>query len=244
VAAGNFLDGYAYEDKLLSLHEVVELIDSSVAHGKPYSLSRFGHAEISEMAYDTEPGLAEDMEYYRKYNGVTASPDRMQRELVEAFRLATTAGLLIRSEDRSGAEYTRKTFARLGLEFGTICSAFVTHQMVKLPFFWDWVRQYRIALVGRRAQEAASVFGRRGVEVTSAATLPNYDGLPAAYEALAQDDDWQIALISAGVPATLLAPRIARATSRVAIDFGHALDLLVDGPAFDFEAKVKELSGE
>jgi hypothetical protein len=38
----------------------------------------------------------------------------------------------------------------------------------------------------------------------------------------------EIALISAGIPATILAPIISKLNQKVAIDFGHALDIILD----------------
>ncbi|MCY9668265.1 GT-D fold domain-containing glycosyltransferase [Paenibacillus alginolyticus] len=232
-----FNENFSYERYLLTIEEVLECIDTAVAEGTSYSLARFGHAEIAEL--QVFPDLYWGMEYYRKYNGVTRG--NLKIELMEAFKSCTTAGILPTLEDASGAEYSRQTFLSLGLEFYTICSAWATHHMVRLPYFWDWVRPYRLVLVGRRAAEAAPIFASKGVAVVDAVMLSDYEQLEQVYQQLCRVGGWNIALIAAGVPATLLAPRLANATGKVAIDFGHAIDLIIDGEDFDFEGLVKKL---
>ncbi|WP_282943035.1 GT-D fold domain-containing glycosyltransferase [Paenibacillus sp. RC67] len=232
-----FTEDFSYERYLLKIEEVLECIDTAVTEGTPYSLARFGHAEIAEL--QESPELYRGMEYYRKYNGVTRG--NLKQELVEAFKSCTTAGILPTLEDMSGAEYSRQAFRNLGLEFYTICSAWITHHMTRFPFFWGWVRPYRLVLVGRRAAEAAPIFASKGVTVVDTVMLSDYEQLEQAYQHLCQVGGWDIALIAAGVPATLLAPRLANATGKVAIDFGHALDLIIDGEDFDFEGLVKRL---
>ncbi|MDG0793844.1 GT-D fold domain-containing glycosyltransferase [Cohnella ginsengisoli] len=234
-----FTKDFSYEKYMLTIDEVIECIDTAVQQRKPYSLARFGHAEIAELR--EIPDLYQNMTYYRHYNGLENQDVRV--ELIKAFLSATTVGVLPTFADMSGAAQSRQTFVKLGLGFHTICSAWITHRIAELPNFWNWMKQYRVMLVGRRAEEAAPVFGRNGVHVAGAVDLEGYAQLESAYEQIAGNDDWQIAIISAGVPATILAPRLAATTGKVAIDFGHALDLILDGERFDFEALVKKLGG-
>ncbi|MBC8079270.1 MAG: hypothetical protein H7X86_02920 [Gorillibacterium sp.] len=232
-----FMEDFSYERFQLTIEEVLECIDTAVAEGTPYSLARFGHAEIAEL--QVIPEFYRGMEYYRKYNGITRRD--LRDELLVAFKSCTTAGLLLTTVDASGAEHSRQSFLSLELEFYTICSAWVTHHMVRLPYFWDWIRPYRLVLVGRRAAEAAPIFASKGINVVDTMMLSDYEQLEQVYLQLCRVGGWDIALIAAGVPATLLAPRLANATGKVAIDFGHALDLIIDGEDFDFEGLVKKL---
>ncbi|MGU3472555.1 GT-D fold domain-containing glycosyltransferase [Paenibacillus sp. D51F] len=233
-----FTNDFSYERYLLTTEEIMGCIDDAVRDGKPYSLSRFGHAEIAELRIF--PDFYNGMTYYRRYNGLAGQ--NIRAELIKAFTSATTAGILSTWENASGAEYSKKAFLDLSLGFYTICSAWVTHHMTRLPNFWQWMQQYRVILAGRRAAEAAPVFQRNGVTVVDTVNLEGYEQLETAYEQLRGNKEWQVSLIAAGIPATLLAPRLANDTGRVALDFGHALDLLIDGQdGFDFEALVRNL---
>jgi len=230
---------YSHERFLLPIEDVIGCIDDAVRTGKPYSLARFGHAEIAELRMSTE--YFQRMVFYRDYNGVTTEDVRV--ELIKALTSATTVGIIPSFIQLSGAEKSVHALRGLRLGFYTICSAWITHRMTELPYFWDWLKQYRVALVGRRAEEAAPVFQKHGVEVSAKVHLEGIQQLETAYEQLMRNDAWQVAILAAGVPATILAPRIANATDKVAIDFGHALDLILDGEDFDFENLVRKLRG-
>lgn len=233
-----FTNDFSYERYLLTTEEVLGCVDDAVRDGKPYSLARFGHAEIAELRIF--PDFYTGMTYYRRYNGL--ADQNIRAELIKAFTSTTTAGILPTGENASGAEYSKKAFLDLGLGFYTICSAWVTHHMTRLPYFWDWMKQYRVILAGRRAAEAAHVFRMNGVTVIDTVNLEGYEQMETAYEHLRSNKEWQIALLAAGIPATLLAPRLANDTGKVALDFGHALDLTIDGQdGFDFEALVRNL---
>jgi hypothetical protein len=52
--------------------------------------------------------------------------------------------------------------------------------------------------------------------------------------------DWEIALVAAGIPATIMAPALAEKSGKVVIDFGDALDMVIDGEKFDYNKLVKD----
>jgi glycosyltransferase involved in cell wall biosynthesis len=107
--------------------------------------------------------------------------------------------------------------------------------MINSDRFWRALKTRKLAIVGRRASEAREAFGKVGVAVACTMDLEGYDEIEKVYSELSERDDWDAAILAAGIPATILAPMLAQKTNRVVIDFGHALDMLIDGEDFDYE---------
>lgn len=112
--------------------------------------------------------------------------------------------------------------------------------MIEEQKFWELLREKKIALIGRRAQEAIPYFQKNHVNVTIALPLEGTQHIKELHEYLAKNNDWNIALLAAGIPATILTPMLANSTGRIAIDFGHALDMVIDGHSFNFSEIFKQ----
>ncbi|USK72876.1 hypothetical protein LIT31_13360 [Peribacillus frigoritolerans] len=78
------------------------------------------------------------------------------------------------------------------------------------------------------------------MQITGSIDLNGYEELSGVQNELQSNKEWEIALISAGIPATILAPRIAKLNQKVAIDFGHALDMILDGKEYKHSDLVKK----
>ena len=225
---------------VLTLTQVLHEIEDALQKKKPYSLARFGHGEIAELTWSTDLKLRANMEYYRAYAGATESSEYVCAALVEALLSSSTVGVLLMQDDpmQSRALAFKNFLEQNNIILRSVCSALITYEMHKSVPFWELLQKYRVVLVGRRAAEAVPIFRNRKVIITNAVELDNLSYVRVAQDILCKQRDWQIALVSAGIPATILAPRLAAATNRVVIDFGHALDMIIDGPNYDFEQLV------
>ena len=135
---------------------------------------------------------------------------------------------------------TKILLKRLKIRPKWVCPAFITHDMIKCDRFWKVLKDRKIAIVGRRAAEASYVFKDRGIDIMYTTGLEGCDEIEEVYKDLSKRKDWEIALLSAGIPATILAPRLAKKTNKVAIDFGHALDMIIDGENFNYEKILRD----
>jgi hypothetical protein len=71
---------------------------------------------------------------------------------------------------------------------------------------------------------------RKGVNIASVVTLEGLEDLPRAESQILAGPPFRVALVAAGIPATILCPRLARKTNCIAIDYGHVInDLLKPG---------------
>lgn len=224
-----------YEERMLNLTKVIRLLDQAIEEKKPLSLARFSHTEIS-LAWNSWPNWIETWTL-REYNGSTGDPYQMQQEVREALLTVDIAGLLSRhhESDRSYAEATKELLEYLKFQPKFVCSAWITHDMSRSSEFWTWLKRYKVFIVGRRAAEAVPEFTKRGVVVTGTTTLEGYQEIEGVLEKVCLNPTWEVAILSAGLPATLLAPRLAVKSSRVVLDFGHAIDIILEGHQWDHD---------
>lgn len=236
-------DQINYEKRLLNLEDVLMFIDDALQKGKPLSIGRYRHIEIAYIGWNLFPEWTILLEPYSAYSGATGSMTTIKNELEKALRRTDIVGPHASWgqawEDKETAKLTGRLLHNLDFKPEKICSAFITHDMIKNMQFWTILKDRKIALVGRRAAEAAPLFIKGGFNVTYTRVLEGYAQIEEAYQDLASRD-WDIALVAAGIPATILSPRLANHTNRVVIDFGHALDKFIDGENFNYEKILKD----
>jgi hypothetical protein len=231
---------YNYENHMLLTHQVLKLIDLAIFQKKGFSLARFGIGEITYLTNKASTVLIQQFEHYKSYAGITCSPEEIRRQLIQALKMTDIAGLIPTSRLDFWGETTKQVLQDLQFMPTKVCCAWVMHDSVGEGMFWEWIRDKKLVLVGRRSEHAKTLFQRQGVQVVDTINLEGYKDLDKAQNYLVQSADWEIALISAGIPATILAPGIAKITGKVAIDFGHALDILLDGEKFNHFQLVQE----
>ena len=226
-----------YEEKMLDLENVLTLMEDALQNQKSLSLGRYGHGELAYLGWTFFPEWTILFEPNSAYAGATESLTTIKKELDSALRTTDIVGFHASWghawEDRETAKLTGQLLDYLNFIPENVCSAFITHDMITDPQFWTILKDRKIALIGRRAAEAAPLFINRGLNVTYTRGLEGFEQIEEAYQDLALRD-WDIALVAAGIPATILAPRLANHTNRVVIDFGHALDKLIDGENFNY----------
>ncbi len=225
---------------MVSTHQVLKLIDLAIFQKKGFSLARFGIGEITYLTSKASTVLVQQFEHYKSYAGMTCSSEEIRMQLIQALKTTDIAGLIPTSRLDFWGKITWEVLQDIQFTPPKVCCAWVMHDSVREGMFWEWIRDKKIVLVGRRSEHAKPFFQRQGVQVVGTINLEGYKDLDKAQNYLVQPADWEIALISAGIPATILAPRIAKTTGKVAIDFGHALDILLDGENFNHSQRVQE----
>lgn len=237
-----------FKDRLLDLNNVLEMINLAYIEKRPLSLSRFGHAELLYLGWPEVSELTGGFEKIRKYNGGTANIDEIKIDVLEALKQVDITGILTTGDsDSTGWDImTKEIFHKFNFTPQYVCSAWVTHSMVEEPEqqFLKWLNNKEIVLVGRRAQEAAKKFKDFGANVVDCLGIESYSEINEVHRKLVNNNKWEIALLAAGISATVLAPRVAASTGRIAIDFGHALDSIIDGHNFDHEKLVNDWNSQ
>lgn len=235
---------YNYEDAMMQINEVFDLIDEALIKRKPLSLGRYGHGELAYLGWTHFPHWARLLEPHCAYAGATAPIATIEGDLNSALRATDIVGFHVSVgeawEDRKTAKLTAELLEIINYRPNQVCSALITHEMIKNDRFWSMLKKNKVALIGRRAGEARLLFENKGINVTVISTLEGYEEIEKVYQLLAgEEKDWDIALLSAGIPATILAPRLANQTKKVVIDFGHALDRAIEGEKYNYRTVWK-----
>lgn len=231
---------YHFETFLLDHSLVVNKIEKAVEQKSSFSLGRFGIGEISFLSWPTYPLLLENFKQYQSYAGITCSPEIIKNELLAAIKTVDMAGLIASWRLEDWAMATHRVIEQLKIMPKNMCCAWIMHDMVHKGTLWPLLNKKKVILVGRRSAEAVPIFKEMGVHITGSFPLNGYEELDNVFYTILNDPNWEIALISAGIPATILAPRIAKASGRIAIDFGHALDIILDGESFNHSMLVEK----
>jgi hypothetical protein len=234
---------YRFETFLLDHSLVINMLEKAIGQKRSFSLGRFGIGEISFLSWPAYPLLLENFKRYESYAGITCAPEIIKRELVTALKTVDTAGLIPSWKLDDWSMHTHRVLEQLKIMPRSICCAWIMHDMVRKGSLWPFLNNKKVILVGRRSMEAVPIFKKKGVFVTGSVPFDGYSELDDVSQSVLNDLEWEIALISAGIPATILAPRIAKESGRIAIDFGHALDIILDGDGFNHSALVEKWNG-
>lgn len=243
-------DCHDFENNILNTNQVLRIIKEAVERKQPLSLTRFSHAELTYLNWQNHQKLVNKMEKYREYNGADIPIEKLTTMLIESVKNTTITGFIPQAfakytthpRDQNNGWYwynlTKEFLHRENFMPESICSVWSTQEMVYKRRFWKLLSGRSIAIVGRRAKEAVDHFNNNGANVTEAIELDGINKVNEVKEYLT-NKDWEIAIISAGIPATILTPQLANETGRVVIDFGHGLDRIIDGEKFDFAHLVQ-----
>ncbi|PAK34988.1 GT-D fold domain-containing glycosyltransferase [Peribacillus simplex] len=231
---------YHFEKYLLDNRKVIKLLDLAIKQNRGFSLARFGIGEISYLSYPANGLLLQEFKRYESYAGVSHAPEIIRKELVRSLRDTDIAGLIAPWRLDPWAKQTRTVLEQLKFMPTKACCAWIMQSLLDEGTLWPWLSDKKIFLVGRRSKEAEIFFREQGIQITGSIGLNGYDELIRVQNELQSNQEWEIALISAGIPATILAPRIAKSTQKVAIDFGHALDMILDGEEYKLSDLVKK----
>ncbi|MFC4099615.1 GT-D fold domain-containing protein [Paenibacillus xanthanilyticus] len=219
---------YPLAEPALVYEELTHAIESK----QPYALVRLGDGELLTLAQDT----VFDAETIRRegrflpYAGVTP-PDLAARDLV---------AMAVRQANRVGVPVARRKHFQLllhpvlrhhgidpaGLRLTSSTINYGLQQSGLLPHL---LTGRRLLLIGDKAPALAEALVSRGFTVTGIVSPVN--GFAAIDRVIHEASfiEYDLALVSAGVPAVVICWRLATEFGRVALDFGHLADALGKG---------------
>ena len=106
------------------------------------------------------------------------------------------------------------------------CYIFCNRKMVSYRYFWKIIHQYRTLLISKWADEYAkqitSKYADLPPQIVGTINFEHYDQISTVLKKVGKYE-FDLALISAGVNAVILAPAIAKRYNKVAIDFGKTM---------------------
>jgi hypothetical protein len=246
---------HSYDNNLLDAKAIIDLLSQSCNNGNSFSLTRFSHAELACLNWKVNPQVYYLMKEIEDYNGVTEPIKKVYKKLIQSLFLTDVVGLIPQSNtkiataerDLNGSwwyDITTHLLHQFSFTPKMMCSVWITQELIYEERFWEFLKNKRIALIGRRAPEAVKHFNNFGVVVSEVLTLGSIQEVKGVYNHLSNRcNNWDVALVSAGIPSTILTPQLAKATNKIVIDFGHALDRIIDKEQYNFDQLYKNWKG-
>ncbi|WP_458125819.1 GT-D fold domain-containing glycosyltransferase [Paenibacillus sp. Z3-2] len=228
----------------LEIDGVLNQLELALKEKRPFSLVRVGDGENIVMSQDviwtTKQVLQERwaIKANRGQKGVHL-PNFELRDLIAAsLQRASLVGVLPLGDlTISAPEYLKRPltdmlFAHFGISPALTCHACVNRELAQMPRFWEMLAGKRVLLVTRDIEKLRTALVQEPYHLNIAAALP-FDSWDQMKETLqwiqTNQHTFDVALFSCGVNAVVLAERTAALAGKVAIDFGKANNIILNG---------------
>lgn len=233
-----------WDEQHLDMQQVLKRIRQAADSKMPLSLVRLGDGEHIVLAQDSvwpiERVLQEEWAILANQGekGVTLPNLQLRDQIVEAIRKADIVGVLSSHDTLIDApSYLKRALLDqildyYGIQPVSVCDAVINRYFPHEGEFWEILRGRKIALISRWVHEWKELLVQKPYELNITLTIPfsHYEQIePTLDKIVAEREAFDIALISCGVNAVILAQRIAESTGKIGIDFGKSAEFLVHG---------------
>lgn len=221
----------------LGIAPALRRIEQAINEGEPLSLVRIGDGEnvvLAQKSVWTQRRVMRQrwaIKARRGQKGLVLPNLAARNQMVKAIKRATIVGLLaskdrmIKAPRRLKRPLTNRLLRHFRLRPKLVCNACINRHLPKNPLFLRMLRDKRILVVNRSPGYLKKLLEQEayGLKVTHAFTFRDYRQIRRTIrQIVAVKDEFDVALLSCGVNAVILAPMIAQRTGKVAIDFGKA----------------------
>lgn len=227
----------ALSAKLVPIEGTVQVMSAmlqAMDEKRPFSVVRLGDGELLTMAQENPLSIEQVKQAgeFLSYAGIEIPDLAAKALLLEAVRGADVVGIpLLRMPNYQHLAFS--VFRANGIDYRTL---HLTHSTINYAiylehWFFRMTAGRRVITVGNKADLLANVLRQHSIHVVDAITpVQGMKDVPRVMREIAQRS-FDLALVSSGVPAVVIAYRIAAELGRAAIDFGHLADAMISGEA-------------
>jgi len=216
--------------RLVPPQEVMVAVLAALQHRRGFALLRLGDGELLTLAQQT---VLTDAEvrlvggHFLSYAGVQLPDYSARDQLAQAVHEADGVGI----PTRRGPTF-QLLFLQLARVYGWpvekiwFTSSVINYALESTDLYHQLFQNWRVVLIGNRMAQLAQQFQDEGIHsIMASLPVSGIGSLEIAMEQLSTID-YDVALVSAGVAGSILCSRI-RGTGKVAVDFGHMADQLI-----------------
>lgn len=219
---------------LLTPEEIGARILHALDTRSPFSLVRIGDGEILTLSQGVVLSVDQVREqgYFLGYAGIDVPDFEARDQLRDAIRLASVVGIP-KLRVRNYQPLAIAAFRAHGLDYHSLAltDSLINYYLYQAGYMSKIVSGRRVLIAGKLAEPLADYMRRNGVHVVD--TITPVEGVKDVPRVMAEiaARDFDIALVAAGIAAVLISQRIATELGKVAIDFGHLANSMINGEA-------------
>lgn len=207
------------QQKLMSQKEVAEAFGQAMAEDKPISLACLGDVEMYLIAYQKIPvfdqGLAPGLLKYIENQA-------LKDEILNGVLQSDIIGIF-----RPKWQQTIQFFEHFAVPTEHLCDSYIGKGLHFSGLLYKILQNKRVFLVGNTVDNMLPVLEKFQIELAGKTKVNSFQDIPRVKECLSQAD-FDLALISAGMPSLILAPWVTRNLKRCALDFGNTVKFVKD----------------
>lgn len=220
--------------RLLHPDDVFSEIHAALQSKQPLSLVRLGDGELLALSHDKvlSSNLVRREGPFLGYSGIQIPDHKYRDQLAESIRHATIVGVpMSRTPNYHGLLLPAFRAHGLYLSQMRLTSSTVNYMLSLHGYLQRLLQDKQILIVGNVATELAEVLRQRGLTVSGVIQpVRGVQDIPRVIKEAGQHHH-DVALVAAGIPAVILAERIATQYGKVALDIGHLANKIVSGEA-------------
>jgi len=218
--------------KLMDASEVGEQILKAMDNQSPLSVIRLGDGELLTLAQDVvmnEEQIRKEG-HFLSYAGVHIPDLAARDQLVHATQNATIVGIpILRMSNFQPFAFA--IFRAHGIDYRKLrlTSSTINYALHLEGYLSRILAGRRVLIVGNTAPELSRILSSKGIHVSGiVAPVNGMQDIPRVMNEIA-DQDYDVALVGAGIPAVIIVQQISSVYGKVAIDFGHLADSFIKG---------------
>lgn len=213
------------KSQMLSANQVESLIKDRVQHHRPFSLIRINDGENRALGYGIFVNERQLPRWFR-YTGVDKPDESVRRALIQSIKDADMVGFPTQ-DNPVFRPLSEKILAYYKLKPRYICNGIINRFFIKNGGLKRIIRGQRVALVGLTIGEVAKKLESMGASIVAIEKVHGFKDLPRVLKRLANAPEYDIALVSAGIPAKIICTQLSKRYGKVALDMGHLPELLL-----------------
>lgn len=232
------------DTRFLPVQSVLSKIQEALETHTPFSLIRIGDGENIVLAQGTflTPEELLDTHWVKRAlrkpqeKGIPIPCYKLRDQFVKVIPKANLIGICAQNQKLGDAPLkfcramTNKLFEYYSLEPQAVCNVWINRQIVTLPLFWILLQRYRTLLISKWAEDFANLITRKYAflrpNIAGCINFTHFDQIGDTLNAIKQVK-FDLALVSAGVNAVVLAVKIAERFGKVALDFGKTMGFML-----------------
>lgn len=218
---------------LISVHEVFAEMEHAIAAEQPYAVVRLGDGELLALSQDVvyDGPTVQREGRFLPYAGVNPPDLAARDQLALAVRHAGIVVGVPLSRRKHFQPLLHSVLRGHGINPSSLrmTTSTINYGLYQEGLLQRLLDGKKLLLIGNAAPQLAHVLQERGYIVSGIISPVNgFSDIERAMSEV-QHAVFDLALVSAGIPAVVLCWRIAAERGKVALDFGHMADTIIKG---------------